>query len=82
MNEKIKHALEVCERVMNHACEVGDSEWSVYSGFREAREAIKAAQQSVQADVCPVCKGLKIVRNDDGLGSQVCPACNGTGQRR
>lgn len=34
------------------------------------------------ADVCPVCAGLKIIRNDDGLGSQVCPACNGTGQRR
>lgn len=32
-----------------------------------------AAQQS-QADVCPSCRGLKIVRNDDGLGSKVCPA--------
>ena len=53
MNEKIKHALELCERVMNHACEVGDSEWSVYSGFREAREAIKAAQQSVHLTLAP-----------------------------
>jgi hypothetical protein len=26
-------------------------------------------------DVCPSCKGLKIVRNDDGLGSKVCPVC-------
>ena len=32
-------------------------------------------------DVCPVCNGLKIVRNDDGLGSQTCPACDGTGKR-
>ena len=47
-------------------------------------ELVRDAQLRIGADdaghTCPSCNGLRIIRNDDGLGSKVCPACNGTGQ--
>ena len=54
---KVEYALTLCKRVMEQACEIGDSDWNVYVGFKEALKAIEAAQQSFQADsaICPEC---------------------------
>lgn len=42
-NKELVETLKVCENKIEYACEVGDTEWSVYSGFKEARSAIRAA---------------------------------------
>jgi hypothetical protein len=39
----------------------------------------EAAQQGVQSDVCPVCRGEKVVGR---YSNRPCLACNGTGKRR
>lgn len=41
----------------------------------------EAAQQSVQADECPVCGGAKFVLANDGNAIK-CMPCNGSGIRR
>lgn len=74
MNKEIKHALEVCKRVMQHACEVGDSDWSVYSGFREARQAIEAAEQKRAADSA---KAARLARQKKAKSKKVAPAKSG-----
>jgi hypothetical protein len=60
----------------------GDSEgvaWS-WKRLQEAVINIEYAQQSVQADECPVCSGLgDIVKNES---IEECPECDGTGIRR
>jgi hypothetical protein len=40
-----------------------------------------SAQQSVQADVCPVCAGKRHIQTKS-RGLVKCASCNGTGQRR
>lgn len=42
-----------------------------------ALDELEAAQQSVQADVCPLCRGDRV----DGQ-PKTCPECGGTGKRR
>ena len=73
MNKKTKHALEVCKRVMDHACEIGDSEWSVYAGFCEARVAIEAAEQNLHGDLACTC--AKFEDDTKIFPSKECSVC-------
>lgn len=41
---------------------------------------LEAAQQSVQSDICPRCKGAG--QYADYIGKRVCSLCNGTGKCR
>jgi hypothetical protein len=68
------------EKVTINGVEVGCYLRAGHGGEHIGYYSWKSAQQSVQFDVCPVCRGTR----QDPAYSEIpvnCPACGGTGKR-
>ena len=61
--------------------QASDEEGKEFLSLIGGMNADCAAQQKFAPDVCPVCRGKKLVQTKN-RGVINCASCNGTGQRR